>query len=308
MHTQSSFLISIIIPAYNRAFLINKTLNSIYNQSYQKWECIVVDDYSTDETLKVLDTYKTKDSRFKIVLNHNKKGAPGARNAGLQHAKGKLIIFFDSDDIMYPNHLENKINVFYKNSDVDVVTSFSHVLNDNHNVIDTFCWITEGDILERLYKGSTYVDTNSALIKSDIFHRHKIIWDENCPSYQEWDLHIELAKVCKYAFIPEFLSGYYKREKDTISSDKFKDLLGRSFILAKHIDGFLSAIGLQNCKSRFWELVNENEDIVKYLKQHGLWNHFFNDAYNEYLTQFMNKRGKTLYYIKNAFRIYKKQT
>lgn len=94
-------LISIIIPTYNRAHLIGETLDSVLAQTYENWECIIVDDGSSDNTDEVVDVYAKKDSRFKYC--HRKslpKGASHCRNIGLEKAEGVYCIFLDSDDLL----------------------------------------------------------------------------------------------------------------------------------------------------------------------------------------------------------------
>ena len=94
--------VSIIIPVYNRELLLPETLDSILAQSYVKWECILVDDGSTDDSLSVCYSYAKQDSRFKVFSRPAsvKKGANGCRNYGFHHASGEFIQWFDSDDLM----------------------------------------------------------------------------------------------------------------------------------------------------------------------------------------------------------------
>jgi glycosyltransferase involved in cell wall biosynthesis len=105
-------LISIIIPTFNRAHIIDETLDSILKQTYANWECIIVDDGSIDNSINVIDVYLKKDSRF--IYYHRPsslpKGANSCRNYGFEVSKGNLIKWFDSDDIMLPNHLEIACN------------------------------------------------------------------------------------------------------------------------------------------------------------------------------------------------------
>lgn len=105
-------LVTIIIPTYNRAHLIGETLDSIIAQTYTNWECIVVDDGSTDTTDVLLNRYKNKDARFKYFVRSitQPKGANVCRNIGLDKAKGDYIVFFDSDDLMTIDHLKVKIS------------------------------------------------------------------------------------------------------------------------------------------------------------------------------------------------------
>jgi len=104
-------MISIVIPTYDREKLIIETLDSISNQSYKNWECIIVDDGSTDNSLQSIREYTKNDSRFTVYERPQsvKKGASACRNFGFEQAKGTHIQFFDSDDIMHPEHLNSKI-------------------------------------------------------------------------------------------------------------------------------------------------------------------------------------------------------
>jgi glycosyltransferase involved in cell wall biosynthesis len=109
-----NLLVSIIIPTYNRANRIIKTLDSVFEQTYPILEVIVVDDGSTDNTLQVLNEYQQKAAQKNIifkVLRQENRGAPAARNKGLYIAAGEYLVFFDSDDIMLPNRIEEQINL-----------------------------------------------------------------------------------------------------------------------------------------------------------------------------------------------------
>lgn len=117
-------LVSIIIPTYNRAHLIGETLDSVLAQTYQKWECIVVDDGSTDDTDEVMANYMAKDSRFRYYHRPKDRlpGGNAARNYGFEQSRGEYIQWFDSDDLMLENFLEFKISQFQKQI-VMVITS-----------------------------------------------------------------------------------------------------------------------------------------------------------------------------------------
>lgn len=112
--------VSIVIPNYNRALLISDTLDSVLAQTYTNWECLIVDDGSTDESVKVIEKYTDKDSRFKMIQrpSNHPKGANACRNIGLKAAQGDYLIFFDSDDLMMAHHVEAKLN-FVIEKDLD---------------------------------------------------------------------------------------------------------------------------------------------------------------------------------------------
>ena len=113
-------LISIIIPTYNRAHLINETLDSILTQTYGDWECIIVDDGSTDDTETVVSDYiqANPNQIFKYMPIAN-AGSSNARNLGIMQAKGIYLQFLDADDLWFEDFIENSIdtikqtNVFF---------------------------------------------------------------------------------------------------------------------------------------------------------------------------------------------------
>lgn len=109
-------LVSIIIPTYNRAHLIGETLDSIIAQTYTNWECIVVDDGSTDKTEELLNNYSGKDNRIQYYKRPDNriKGANTCRNYGFELSKGEYIKWFDSDDIMLPEHITILNNTLQK--------------------------------------------------------------------------------------------------------------------------------------------------------------------------------------------------
>ena len=100
--------VSIIMAIYNRAHFIVETLQSIQRQTFEAWECLIIDDGGTDNTLDTITPIIEKDKRFKYLKRSGNytKGLPGCRNYGLDLAKGNYVIFFDDDDIVHPQNLE----------------------------------------------------------------------------------------------------------------------------------------------------------------------------------------------------------
>ncbi|MAM18268.1 MAG: glycosyltransferase family A protein [Christiangramia sp.] len=110
-------LVTIIIPTFNRAETLPKTLRSVQNQSHQNWECLVIDDGSEDQTEKILQEF-LKDNRFRFLKRpeDRKKGAATCRNIGLENAQGDYIQFLDSDDLLAPNKLEVQLIALQENN------------------------------------------------------------------------------------------------------------------------------------------------------------------------------------------------
>lgn len=226
--------INVIIPTFNRGSVIPQTLDSLEAQTYKDWECIVVDDHSTDDTRRVVESFSHRDPRFIYMLNDRKKGAQGARNTGLYNCNSEWVFFFDSDNQLQPECLQELMVGACDN--VDVVQCFSKVIDvETGPTGGGFRWRNYGNIEKRLYTGDTYVDFNHAIIR-----RSKMLeisgLDEDCPSMQEWDTHLRLSKTARYFTVEKELVNYYVGAQDAISSDNKKAIRGRLFILEKHMD------------------------------------------------------------------------
>ncbi|UPZ16048.1 glycosyltransferase family 2 protein [Flavobacterium humidisoli] len=114
-------LVSIIVPVFNRAHLIHETLSSVLLQTYSNWECLIVDDGSTDDVKGEVDKYASKDSRFKFFSrpNDKRKGANSCRNFGVNISKGEFFLFLDSDDLLKDDCLEKRLEIFEKFPDLN---------------------------------------------------------------------------------------------------------------------------------------------------------------------------------------------
>ena len=136
--------VSIIIPAYNAAAFINTALLSILSQTHQNFECIVIDDGSTDNTCDLIE--KFKDPRLTLIKQKNSGGPASPRNVGLKNATGKYIFLFDADDVMHPLKLEKSIAALemYENADF-LFTNFSSI--NEHGLLLKENYLQEYEIL-----------------------------------------------------------------------------------------------------------------------------------------------------------------
>lgn len=107
-------LISIIVASYNKENFIADTIKSVINQDYENWELIIVDDFSTDSTASIVSLFADNDSRIKLFLNKDNKGANFCRNQGIFFSKGDYIIFLDADDILIESCLKNRLKIMQK--------------------------------------------------------------------------------------------------------------------------------------------------------------------------------------------------
>ncbi|MEI6122906.1 MAG: glycosyltransferase family 2 protein [Bacteroidota bacterium] len=121
---------SVIIPTFNRAGLLEKALRSIMNQTFSDWECIIVDDGSTDNTGAFMQDWIRKDARFRYIYQENTERS-AARNNGIKNSNGMYICFLDSDDYYLPNRLNNFYEYLVENK-YPVALIFSGILFENN--------------------------------------------------------------------------------------------------------------------------------------------------------------------------------
>ena len=211
-------LVSIIIPTYNRAHLIGETLDSVIAQTYTNWECIVVDDGSTDNTSELLQGYCNKDARFQYHQrpSNRLKGANACRNYGFELSKGEYINWFDSDDLMFNNKLTTKFEYALKfNADIVISSHTTLVDVQNNDKI-------EYEIFEKSDFYIDYILGKKPLITDDVLIKRAIIgnfrFDKKLHKAQEFEFFSRLfEQKLKYCFIDIPLT-LYKETNDSISN------------------------------------------------------------------------------------------
>ncbi|MFC4636284.1 glycosyltransferase family 2 protein [Dokdonia ponticola] len=118
-------LVSVIIPVFNRAHCIEETLRCVQAQTYAHWECILVDDGSTDDSMDVVSAFAKADPRIRLLRRPDSlpKGANSCRNFGFENSKGTYINWLDSDDLMSPNKLEEQLKRLSEASEQNLVST-----------------------------------------------------------------------------------------------------------------------------------------------------------------------------------------
>ena len=183
--------ISLIVPTKNRCALLQETLESIRRQTYPHWEAIVVDDGSTDETAECLAGLSTRDKRVHYFPRQGDiAGANVCRNQGVAAATGQYVIFLDSDDLLAPFCLEQRVKVMTEKSDLDFAVFPCEVFKNTPGDVGLYHNIaTNEDDLDRFLK----LD-NPWQIHHPIWRRTALprvgAWDESLPSWQDWDFHL----------------------------------------------------------------------------------------------------------------------
>lgn len=192
-------LISVVIPAYNRGYIIRKCIESVLQQTYQNIEVIVVDDCSIDNTVSVVKSIK--DPRVQCYMLEKNRGACFARNYGVERSNGEYIAFQDSDDFWKEDKLEKQL-AFMENSGAELVFCGMN-RNDPLNNTSTYYpsdFSDKKDILEQLLENNA-ISTQTILIKRTCMK--KISFDITFRRYQDWDFAIQaVAAGVKIAYMP----------------------------------------------------------------------------------------------------------
>lgn len=230
-------LISVVIPLYNAEQYIEKTLLSVLNQTYKFFEVIIVDDCSTDNSLKIVESFAKKDSRIKIIKRAYNFGGPAApRNNGIKAAKGEFIAFLDSDDIWFKNKLEVTIKTLSKHPNIDV---FYH--NENHISVDgqekvyKFAQIENSNAYEFLLYGNHIANSSAVVRRIELFRVDCISEDRDFISSEDYDLWLRLAMVDVFFYRCKEVLGERKYRKDSISADREKHSFSFFNVYKKHI-------------------------------------------------------------------------
>ncbi|TBW25570.1 glycosyltransferase family 2 protein [Gramella sp. KN1008] len=234
-------LISLIIPIYNRYEFIGETLDSIIAQTYKNWECIVVDDGSNDYMVELMEFYKNSDARIHYYKRPSSmpKGANSCRNYGYSQSKGAYVNWFDSDDLMKRNFLEEKIKSF--KTDTDMVIS-RHELLDNEGKFIRKEKRTHAS--ERLLKDYVCLDVSWYLpdpMYRRSFLKEKKLFDEKLLRGQDRDFHIRmLLENPKIVFVEKYLTGY-RQSHSSISNDLSVEVVMSNYeAVDRQIDEVLS--------------------------------------------------------------------
>lgn len=195
-------LVSIIMPTYNYGRMIGETLKSLCAQTYRNWECLVVDDGSTDDTPDVVKAFVAQDPRFKYFRQQNQLQA-AAKNLGLEHSAGQYVQFLDADDLIEDRKLELQVGYLEKHPKIDIVyggvryfrTGYVHERLRSMSE-DNLPWMPEisgagRDVLPALVRGNIMV-INSPLVRREVVDRVGP-FDVRLPPAEDWDYWLRCA-------------------------------------------------------------------------------------------------------------------
>jgi glycosyltransferase involved in cell wall biosynthesis len=207
MNKNSNSLVSVIIPAYNAEKFIIATLNSVKAQTYSSWECIIVDDGSTDQTRNIIGTFENQDSRFRYIKGQH-GGVSRARNLGISISQGDFIALLDHDDLWAPTKLEKQMGIFFQHPETGLVFCDAFIRSPrktfrNFSVRKPF----KGDVFYPLAKRN-FIICQTAVIPRKLLLERKSPFIPELEMAEEYELFLWLAARYVVDFIDEPLATY----------------------------------------------------------------------------------------------------
>lgn len=219
--------IAILLATCNRAHLIEETLKSIVAQTYKNWKCIVVDDYSTDNTAEIVKKYIQTESRIYYYpkIEKYKKGLSGSRNYALDLAQDhstSFIHFFDDDDIMHPQKLELQILPFLSDENLDFsvcqYVGFSNKEEIDYRIRASDIPIETSNLHDDFLLRKIRINSAGPLFKASLLHDYR--FNENLNFGEEWELFARIFFNSKPKYCPiNKVLFFYRHHVETITAN-----------------------------------------------------------------------------------------
>jgi glycosyltransferase involved in cell wall biosynthesis len=183
-------LFSVIIPTYNRASFLARTLDSVLAQDFQDFEVIVVDDGSTDHTQEVVALYTQRNQRIRYFYKDNGERA-AARNFGIRQAQGSYVTFLDSDDLYYP-HCLSAAHAFLQQHQNCAWFALAYEIRDENGQLLSSQAKRKGNLAEQLFAGNL-LSCIAVFVRRDIALLHPFQEDRTLAGSEDWELWLRLA-------------------------------------------------------------------------------------------------------------------
>lgn len=234
MNRHNDPIVSIVLPTYNRSSRLGRSIRSVLSQTFMNFELIVVDDGSTDDSQRIVESFN--DQRIVLLKHEVNMGGSAARNTGIKAATGVFVAFQDSDDEWLPEKLEKQLKLFEKDSSGNLGIVLCEVLIKSKNgyrcIKPRIQKINHNDLLYHRKNEGYY--TIQLLVKKSLVET-ELYFDEKLASSQEWDFLTRLTKLCRVDFVPEPLVRIHETP-ESISSNQMSILETSIYILKKYND------------------------------------------------------------------------
>lgn len=223
-------LFSILIANYNNGDFIEQAINSVLKQTYNNWELIIVDDSSTDNSIDIIEKYKSN-SKIKIYFNKINKGCGYSKNKCIDLSEGEIAGFLDSDDSLENNAIEIMVKNHIKNKKCSLIYSSLNICDPNLNLLFKSNFPQQIDVKSSYLNCKSGRISHFATFKISYYKKTKGINPKFIRAVDQ-DLYLKLEEVGKLLFINEHLYNYRNHE-NSISLNENKEKAFAWNILAK---------------------------------------------------------------------------
>ncbi|MFA5938156.1 MAG: glycosyltransferase family 2 protein [Sinimarinibacterium sp.] len=202
MNTLAQPLVSVIVPTYNRAQLLRRSVMSVLAQTYRNFELLVIDDCSPDDTPKIMSEFS--DSRIRYIRLEKNQRAARARNIGIEMARGDLIAFHDDDDVWLIEKLEHQVAAM-REAPADVglnISAYLRYFSDHVEYVGGRSRFDAMDFRKGPLHGFALIATPAWLVRRECLQRSGG-FDPGLRSWDDWELAYRLSKVCRFSHLEE---------------------------------------------------------------------------------------------------------
>jgi len=256
-------LISVIMPVYNSQVFLEESIKSILNQTYKRFEFIIINDGSTDNSLEIIKKYQEQDFRV-IVINRENKGIARSLNEGIFISKGKYIARMDSDDISLPQRLEKQIAFMESHTDVGVCATWIEIFGDEIATRKIGRFSKDDQVLKTSLLFSVPFPHPSVMIRTSAIKK-KYKYNIKYDAIEDYKLWLDMSKTTKFSTVPEILLKY--RQVHTSYSHTAEKSFEHRFKLTKKIfSEITSSLGMNNTmeEDRIHFILGLNKRISTY--------------------------------------------
>lgn len=252
--------VTVVVPTYNRADLIGKSIASIQAQTAPVTAIVIVDDGSTDDTRALVARLAVADPRITLVEQTN-AGANVARNNGISHAATALVAFLDSDDRWEPTKIARQLAAWA--SRPDAVASFTGILAVDGDRPLYHYDIPADPTLDDLRRHNALGTTSAAMVRTDVL-RSVGGFDPTLPSCQDWDLWLRLRRAGSFAVVTDSLVLYEDGLHERITGNPVKAIAGHRAVFAKAL------ADVAGWRARARIRASHAEVLTRLFRRHGL--------------------------------------
>ncbi len=208
-------LVSVIIPSFNRAHTLERAVSSVLKQSFSDFECIIVDDGSTDDTSNIIHQLQAQDERVKSIVSEN-QGVSAARNLGFSISCGQWIALLDSDDEWLPRKLEAQLELSKKKPEVPLIHGEEIWIRNGKRVNQKFKHKKVGGYVFKDCLPLCFISPSTALMKRSLYEEMKGFREDFvvCEDYELW---LRVSSRYEVGFIEEPVIHKYGGHVDQLS-------------------------------------------------------------------------------------------